>query len=473
MGWRKSELFVVPAKSGTNPRDPMEGRGSRQLKPLEGNMAGIQVPGTVSTKTQRIAALARTYPDRAFVSLAHHIDLEWLHVACRRTRKFGAAGVGGEDAAEFAVALEDRLAELQELAKSGAFRAPPVRRVHIPKGDGRQTWPIGIPTFADKVLQRAVAMVLEAVYEQDFHPDSYGFRPGRSAHQMLAVLQDRLQRMGVGWVLELDIRSYFDTIDLTLLRQFLQRRAIDGVITRLIGKWLNAGVMEDGQWHRSESGSPQGGVISPLLANIYLHEALDDWFVREVQPRLAGSSFLLRYADDAMLDFVNEADARRVLALLAKRFAKFGLTLHPDKTRLVALRPPRAGSSGGSFDLLGFAHFWGKSRRGRWVIQRKTAKDRFRRTLQRLNDWCRHHRHWRLCDQHRVLRQKLQGHWGYLGLNGNYRALASLRFFAERTWFKRLSRRSQRGHIEWDRSNRLLTVFALPRPQIVHRFCVS
>ena len=231
-------------------------------------MPGTQEPDNVSTTLQRIAALARIHPDRAFVSLAHHIDLDWLYAAYRRTRKSGAVGVDGEDAAAFAEHLDDRLRALLEEAKSGQYRAPPVRRVHIPKGDGRQTRPIGIPTFADKVLQRAVAMALEAVYEQDFHPDSYGFRPGRSAHQMLATLHDRLSGMGGGWVLELDIRSYFDTIDHTLLREFVQRRVRDGVITRLLGKWLKAGVMEEGQWYRPESGSPQGGVISPLLANI-------------------------------------------------------------------------------------------------------------------------------------------------------------------------------------------------------------
>ena len=432
-------------------------------------MTGALEPDNVSTKYQRIAALARAYPDRAFVSLAHHIDLDWLHAAYQRTRKSGAVGVDGEDAAAFAEDLDERLRELLELAKSGRYQAPPVKRVYIPKGDGRQTRPIGIPTFADKVLQRAVAMALEAIYEQDFDPDSYGFRPGRSAHQMLARLNDRLHRMGGGWVLELDIRSYFDTIDHRLLRKFLQRRVRDGVITRLIGKWLKAGVMEDGQWYCPETGSPQGGVISPLLANVYLHEVLDEWFRSEVQPRLAGSSFMLRYADDATLVFANQSDARRVLAVLAKRFAKFGLTLHPDKTRLVAFKPPRDGGTGGSFDLLGFTHYWGKSRRGRWMIQRKTAKDRFARTLKRLNHWCRKYRHWRLRDQHQVLRRKLQGHWAYFGLSGNYRALASLRFHAERIWVKWLSRRSQRGKISWDRANQLLTVFALPRPQIVHR----
>jgi RNA-directed DNA polymerase len=433
-------------------------------------MTGTQELDSVSTKYQRIAALARRYPDRSFVSLAHHIDLDWLYAAYRRTRKSGAVGADGETASAFSATLDARLRALLEDAKSGLYQAPPVRRVHIPKGDGRKTRPIGIPTFADKVLQRAVTMVLEAVFEQDFHPDSYGFRPGRSAHQMLVELDRRLTRMGGGWVIELDIQSYFDTIDHGLLRHFVQRRVRDGVITRLIGKWLQAGVMEDGEWFRPEAGSPQGGVISPLLANVYLHEVLDAWFVREVQPRLAGRSFMLRYADDAVLVFANESDARRVLAVLAKRFARFGLTLHPDKTRLVAFRPPTRGGDGGSFDLLGFTHYWGKSRRGRWVIQRKTAKDRFRRALKRINAWCRQHRHWRLRDQCAALTRKLQGHWAYFGLRGNYRALALFRYRVERIWLKWLGRRSQRGRIAWARATHLLTMFALPFPRIVRCF---
>lgn len=434
-------------------------------------MAGAQEPDHVSTQYQRIAALARTHPDRAFVSLAHHIDLDWLYEAYRRTRKSSAVGVDGETAAAFSATLDARLRALLEDAKSGLYQAPPVRRVHIPKGDGRKTRPIGIPTFADKVLQRAVTMVLEAVFEQDFHPDSFGFRPGRSAHQMLAEMHRRLTRMGGGWVIELDIQSYFDTIDHGLLRQFVQRRVRDGVINRLIGKWLKAGVMEDGEWFRPDAGSPQGGVISPLLANVYLHHVLDDWFVREVQPRLAGRSFMLRYADDAVLVFANETDARRVLDVLAKRFGRFGLTLHPDKTRLVAFRPPRRDDDGASFDLLGFTHYWGRSRRGRWVIQRKTAKDRFRRALKRIGDWCRVHRHWRLRDQHAALTRKLQGHWAYFGLSGNYRALAALRYRVERVWLKWLGRRSQRGRLAWAHAAHLLTVFVLPQPRIVRR-CV-
>jgi len=450
-------------------RDPVEGRDCREQEALEGNMTGAQEPDEVSTKSQRIAMLAREFPDRAFTSLAQHIDLEWLFEAHRRTRKDGAPGVDGMRATDYGQALEANLRDLLDRAKSGRYRAPPVRRVHIPKGDGKSTRPIGIPTFEDKVLQRAVAMVLEPLYEQDFHACSFGFRPGRSAHQALAFLRRRLGQMGGAWVIELDIRSYFDTIDHALLRDLVRQRVRDGVIDRLIGKWLRADVMEDGQWFRAEAGSPQGGVISPLLANIYLHHVLDEWFEGEVRPRLRGSSFMLRYADDAVLAFANEHDARRVLAVLPKRFGRFGLELHPTKTCLVEFKPPRADAAAehGSFDLLGFTHYWGKSRQGRWVIQRKTASDRFRRSLKRIAQWCRSHRHDPIRDQHARLWRMLKGHYAYFGLSGNLRALRCLRFRAERIWVKWLSRRSQRGRLNWEQAARLLQLLPLPTPSVV------
>src|SRR3990172_5790224 len=294
----------------------------------------------ISTKLERIAKLAREAPGMALTTLAHHIDIDWLKEAYRRTRKDGATGVDGQTAEEYAVNLEGNLRELLERAKSGAYRAPPVRRVHIPKGDGSQTRPIGIPAFEDKVLQRAVAMVLEAVYERDFLDCSYGFRPGRSAHQALEVLQHETVCMAGGWVLEVDIRKFFDTLDHGHLSEILCRRVRDGVLLRLIGKWLNAGVLEDGQLSHPEAGTPQGGVISPLLANVYLHEVLDVWFERDVKPRLRGGAFLVRYADDAALVFSREDDARRVMEVLPKRFGKYGLALHPEKTRLVEFRRP-------------------------------------------------------------------------------------------------------------------------------------
>ncbi len=303
-------------------------------------MAEIPSSDTVSPKLERIAKLAKQAPQMAFTSLSHHIDTDWLREAFRRTRKGGATGVDGQSAEEYATNLEGNLASLLDRAKSGTYRAPPVRRVHIPKGDGSKTRPIGIPTFEDKVLERAVAMVLGALYEQDFLDCSYGFRPGRSAHDALEAIQHQLVCMAGGWVLELDIKAYFDTVVHEHLREMLRRRVRDGVLLRLIGKWLNAGVMEDGFLSYLEAGTPQGGVVSPLLANIYLHEVLDVWFEQDVRPRLQGRAFLVRYADDAVIVFAREDDARRVLAVLPERMGKYGLSLHPDKTRLVEFRRP-------------------------------------------------------------------------------------------------------------------------------------
>jgi group II intron reverse transcriptase/maturase len=342
----------------------------------EGKMAETPSLETTLTKQLRIAKLARESPGKALTTLAHHIDINWMKEAYQRTRKDGATGVDGQTAEQYAANLEDNLRSLLDRAKSGTYRAPPVRRVHIPKGSGPETRPIGIPTFEDKVLQRAVAMVLEAIYEQDFLDCSYGFRPRRSAHQALEALRDELMAMGGGWVLEIDIRKFFDTLDHEHLREILRRRVLDGVLLRLIGKWLNAGVLEDGSITYPDLGSPQGGVISPILANIYLHEVLDTWFVREVQPRLSGRAHLVRFADDAVLVFANEQDARKVMDVLPKRFGKYGLTLHPEKTRLVEFRRPKlwppsggSGSGPGTFDFLGFTHFWCKSRTGKWVVK--------------------------------------------------------------------------------------------------------
>jgi group II intron reverse transcriptase/maturase len=432
---------------------------------------------TVFTKLERIAKLAKQAPKRAFTTLAHHIDIDWLKEAYRRTRKDGAVGVDGQTAKEYAANLEENLQSLLERAKSGTYRAPPVRRVHIPKGDGSQMRPIGIPTFEDKVLQRAVAMVLEAVYEQDFLNCSYGFRPGRSAHQALVVLQHEAVCRAGGWVLEIDIRKFFDTIDHAHLRELLCRRVRDGVLLRLIGKWLNAGVLEEGELSRPEAGTPQGGVISPLLANVYLHEVLDAWFERDVKPRLQGQALLIRYADDAVLLFSREEDARRVMEVLPKRFGKYGLTLHPEKTRLIEFqrpdrRQPRGGNGDrpGTFDLLGFTHYWGLSRKGKWVVKRKTARDRFSRALKRVAQWCRLHRHYSIAEQQRTLAQKLRGHFGYFGIIGNSEALRRFRRLVVYAWRKWLSRRSQRAFVTWDHMMKLLEQYPLPQPRILRPY---
>jgi group II intron reverse transcriptase/maturase len=414
-------------------------------------------------------------PDVALTTLAHHIDIDWLREAYRRTRKDGATGVDRQSAAEYAEHLEDNLRSLLERAKTGTYRAPPVRRVQIPKGDGKQTRPIGIPTFEDKVLQRAVAMVLEAVYEQSFHDFSYGFRPGRSAHQALQAVWQSCMQMGGGWVLEVDIKSFFDTLDHSHLRTILSQRVRDGVILRLIGKWLNAGIVEGLVLSHPESGTPQGGVISPLLANIYLHEVLDEWFVRDVLPRLAGRAALVRYADDFVFIIERKEDAERLLDVLPKRFGKYGLTLHPTKTRLVPFRRPDRDDDGGdgataTFDLLGFTLHWGQSRSGWSVVKYRTAKDRLSRTLRRIREWCRKHRHADIEAQHRALVRKVNGHYAYYGVTHNSRALARFLREVKAIWKASLSRRSQRAYLSWEAMLRLLRRYPLPTPRIVHRF---
>jgi group II intron reverse transcriptase/maturase len=429
---------------------------------------------SVSTKQQRIAMLARQGPQMAFTSLAHYIDIEWLQEAYGRTRKDGAAGVDGQTAQEYAANLEGNLQSLLNRAKSGTYVAPPVRRVHIPKGTGNETRPIGIPTFEDKVLQRAVVMVLESVYEQDFKDCSYGFRPGRSPHRALEALREPLMQMKGGWVVEVDIRKFFDTLDHAHLRQLLGQRIRDGVLRKQIDKWLKAGVMEAGQLSYAQTGSPQGGVISPMLSNVYLHYVLDVWFEKEVKPRMKGRAFLVRFADDFVMGFEREADARRVLDVLPKRFQKYGLTLHPTKTRLVRFTrppmqtPPPGGQGPGSFDLLGFTHYWGRSLKGNWVIRRKTSKSRFSRAVKTIRQWCRQHRHQPIREQQRALCRKLQGHYAYYGIPCNMEAISRVHHAALMAWKRWLSRRSQRAYLNWTKFAALLKRYPLPPPRIVH-----
>ena len=449
----------------------MEGRGRRITDLSRGQMTDTPRSQVISTRQRKIAELAQQAPELSFTTLAHYIDIDWLREAYRRTRKDAAVGVDGQTAKAYAEHLEDNLQDLLNRAKPGRYRAPAVRRGHIPKGQKGQTRPIGVPSFEDKLLQRAVAMVLEPIYEQDFLDCSYGFRPGRSAHQALAAVQNRTVTMGGCWLIELDIEKFFDTLDKTQLREFVCHRVRDGVLLRLIGKWLNAGVMEDGTVTYPETGSPQGGVISPVLSNVYLHEVLDVWFERDVKPRLEGRAVLLRYADDAVLGFECEEDARRVLAVLPKRFEKYGLRLHPEKTRLLDFRRPPRGqkkSAGGSFDFLGFTHYWARSRKGNWVVKQQTAKDRFSRAVKRIGEWCRDHRHWKVRDQQRELTLKLRGHYEYYGITGNSERLTQFRMAVVRRWHYWLNRRSQHGNWNWARFGRTLAKWPLPPATAVH-----
>ena len=473
MDIKRSEHPVVPTKLGHPSRGTQQREGDAGgTDPQVGNVTGQPGSETTYTKLLRIAELARLGPTTVFTSLAHHIDVAFLREAHARTRKDGATGVDGQTAQQYAQDLEGNLTDLHERLKSGSYRAPPVRGAEIDKGNGKKR-PLGIPTFEDKVLQRAVAMVLESIYEQDFLPCSHGFRPGRSAHDALDELWQEAMDMGGCWVLEADIQSFFDTLDHGALRGFLDRRVRDGVIRRAIDKWLKAGVLKGGSLRYRTEGTPQGGVISPLLANIYLHEVLDVWFEREVKPRLAGRARLIRYADDFVILLTSEADARRVLEVLPKRFGKFGLQLHPEKTRLIAFHKPDgpAGSAERrtalhSFDLLGFTHFWARSRKGHWVVRKKTMRTRLTRALQAIREWCRRHRHTRVSAQHQMLSAKLTGHFQYYGVTGNYRALAAFAHWVNRIWRYWLNRRDNRRTMPWARFNRLLLRYPLPPPRV-------
>ncbi len=419
-------------------------------------------PESVSTKQERIAKLAAANPAMAFTSLNQYLDAEWLRYAYECTRKDGAVGV------------EQNLQSLMDRLKSGRYRALPVRRHYIDKSDGSKR-ALGIPSFEEKVAQRAIALLLEPLYEQDFCNCSFGFRTGRNAHQALLEIRRGIMEKRGRWVLEVDVRKYFDSIDHAKLRELLARRVTDGVVRRLIDKWLKAGVMEQGQLSFPESGTPQGGVISPALSNVFLHYVLDEWFAEQVQPRLRKASTLVRYCDDFVMLFACKEDAERVHAVLGKRLAKFGLELHPDKTRLIDFRPPseRAGAETTlptTFDFLGFLHVWGKSRKGNATMRQRTAKDRLARTLSVINEQCRLMRPWPLTEQHRRLCQMLKGHFAYFGISGNSKRLTAVVYWTRRFWRKWLSRRSWKSYLTWEQFLRLVERYPLPPPRIVHRY---
>lgn len=437
-------------------------------------MPGAPPPHSIATKQARIAMMARTFED-PLQNLAHFMDLDWMREAYKRTRKDGAPGVDGETADDFAADLDANLERMLDLmlskAQQGRYRAPPVRRVEIPKGDGT-TRPIGIPTFADKVAQRAIQMLLEPVYEEKFYNFSYGFRPGRSAHQALEALNKVLYDMRGGWVLDADVSKFFDTLDHVRLQELLRQRVTDRVICRMVGKWLNAGVLDGGIVNRAEMGTPQGGVISPLLANIYMHEVLDTWWVKDVLPRLRGEAHLIRYADDFVMVFSDQDDALRVHEVLPQRMARFGLTIHPTKTRLMPYRPPDDPTAPppGRFDFLGFTHSWGRSRRGYWTQKRETAAKRFTRAMNEMRALLKNIRHTRVREQAVTLRRVMSGHFEYYGIRWNANGINAFAYWTRKAWFQQLNRRSQRRSLTWKAFNRLLARYPLPPARIRHWF---
>jgi len=430
-----------------------------------------QKPMTVSTKQQRIAELAALHPNRSFTSLNHHIDEQWLHEAYRLTRKDGAVGVDGVTAQEYEQDLDENLRGLLDRFKSGIYKAPPVKRVHIPKGDKGETRPIGIPALEDKILQRAVVMLMDPIYEHDFLECSYGFRRGRSAHKALECIWQTCMGFRGGSVLDVDIRKFFDNLDHERLRQMLKRRISDGVILRTIGKWLKAGVMENGSVTYPALGSPQGGVISPLLSNVYLHYVLDQWSELVMKPRLIGRMELVRFADDFVMIFTHHSDAERALRVLPHRFGRFGLTIHPDKTRLVSIfRPSVWRDKPETFDFLGFTLHWGKSYRGYPIVKRRTAKDRLQRGLKAIGRWCKFNRHMKVAEQHTKLCQKIRGHFAYYGITHNGKRLYEFIEKVKRIWRYWLNRRNREGRMPWKRFTAFLANYPLPEVRIVHSY---
>lgn len=438
---------------------------------MNGKTIEMQGSETVSTKLQRIAKLAKEAPDMAFTSLNHHIDLEWLYEAFKRTNRNAAPGVDKQSCEDYEGNLDANLRDLLERFKSGRYKAPPVRAVEIPKA-GKGTRMIGVPCFEDKVLQRAVAMILEAIYEQDFLDCSYGFRPNRSPHKALDAFWENMTPMTGGWVIEVDIKSYFDQIPPSQLREFISKRVRDGVLVRTINKWLKAGIQREKIVERRKTGTPQGGVISPILSNVYLHEVFDLWFENEAKPRLKGEGFAIRYADDIVIGFKYERDARKVLEVLPKRFAKFGLELHKDKTRLVKFTPPKKGApkkpGKNTVELLGFSHFWGKSQKGNWVVKRSTSGKRFAQKLGQITEYCKKARHLPIKKQARTLGKKLSGHYSYYGVTHNSYSIWTFYYRVVEIWRKWLGRRSHKAYLNWDKFRRILRRAELPLPKIVH-----
>jgi len=434
----------------------------------------IELGDECPTPLSRLTELAKEDPARRFYSIAHFLTPRALYEAFKGLRKDASAGVDELTYGEYQKELGRNLQTLWERMRSGKYRALPLRRVYIPKEDGKSERPISIPALEDKIVQAATVRLLNSIYEVDFLACSYGSRPGRSAHQALDEIDRILFRESITQVLELDIKSYFESIVRRQLRQMIERRISDGRILQLIGKWVNVGVIDAGRLLETEEGVGQGQVISPFLANVYLHHVLDKWFEDEVKPRLQGKAFLVRYMDDAVICFQAAGDAQKVIKVLEKRFSNYGLTLHPEKTRLVdygrvALeKARRTGKAPATFDFLGFSHITERTRRGKYRPGVRTMKKRLKRGLKEVASWCKQHRHDPVEEQQATLNATLRGHYQYYGRASNFQSLWSFYRVVRQTWRKWLSRRTRDAPLSWDIYNDLLTRHPLLKPQITH-----
>ena len=420
----------------------------------------------------RIKELARV-PGMVFTSLAHRIDLYLLKKSFRKVRRSKSAGVDRVTAKEYAKSLEVNLYNLHQRLRRGQYVAQPVKRIWIEKEGGKKR-PIGISALEDKIVQKAAATILNAVYDGIFHPFSHGFREGHSQHKAIIELRELCRSEHINWIVDADVSGFFDNIPKKLLRDVMEQRANDGGMLRLIGKWLNAGVVEGDEVSYPENGTPQGAVISPTLSNIFLHSVLDDWFEMEVKQRLKRRCFLVRFADDFIIGCELETDARLVLELLKERFEQFGLSLHPEKTKLIPFGKPassvKVDRRNGTFDFLGFTFYWSRARAGYWVIKKKTVGKRLRRFMMGMWEWCKENRHEPLKEQHRDLCAKLRGYYQYFGVRGNYKPLEVVFEFTVEAWRHWLSRRSQKSGISWEKFEKIRATFPLPTPRIVHNF---
>jgi RNA-directed DNA polymerase len=452
-----------------------EGRDRPEENPNEKGRDRTQSRATLLPRLGRVNAAAHGAARARFTALLHHVDEAALERAFRRQKRRASAGVDGITVMAYEQDLAANLRELCARVHTGRYRPQPVRRVYIPKADGGKR-PLGVPTLEDKIVQGAVAEVLSAVYEADFLGFSYGFRPGRNPHMALAALHTALMSQRVTWVLDADIRSFFDSVDHEWLLRMLAHRIADPRVLRLVRQWLEAGVLESDEWHETERGTPQGAGISPLLANIFLHYALDLWVHQWRQRHARGRVVIVRYADDFVMGFEEGADARRMRADLQQRLAGFGLTLHEDKTRLIEFgrlpaitRRRRGERHPETFAFLGFTHYCGWTRDGRFIVKHKTQSKRLTRKLTALRQEAWKLMHRPLAEQHRWYASVLRGHYGYYGMPHNYRALSGFQQAVRRIWLTCLRRRSQKSRtMGWEMFEALVARFPLPTPRITH-----
>ncbi len=472
----QSDRFVVPANP---PNKAAAAEAGEERERTKGNTAGETRPGRsagpgVSSELGRVREAARRDKDVRFTALLHHVSLSRLRWAYWAIRPQAAPGVDGVTWAAYGQDLEANLRDLHERVQQGRYRASPSRRVYIPKADGRQR-PLGIATLEDKIVQRAVVEVLGAIYEEDFLGFSYGFRPGRNPHDALDALAAGIYRKKVNWVLDADIRDFFSKLDHAWIEKFLEHRIADKRVLRLVGRWLSAGVIEDGDWSETLEGSPQGASVSPLLANVYLHYVLDLW-AKWWRRHARGDMIITRFADDFICGFEHLGDAKQFLCDLRERLAKFGLELHPDKTRLIEFgrfaaknRAARDLGKPETFDFLGFTHICGKGRSGSFWLRRSTTSKRLRAKLKAVNDQLKRRRHQPIPEQGRWLASVVRGHLAYYAVPGNTDAVAAFRTQATRHWYRALRRRSQRDRLSWERMNRLIARW-LPPVRILHPY---